>query len=729
MTQTEGNPLLEKHALPPFDKIETKHIIPAVRQSLKTSQEKLRTCENKCQANIASSCDWQIIEDLNEIEVDLHNVWGPLMHLLGVKNNPELRKAQESVQKEFISFCLEMEQSEVIYQSIQKIEKNLIKDLEQNNSTQSSQSETLDTLNAKLRIISLRLKGARQNGVGLVGNEKKRFNEIAKELSRLSTKFANNVLDATKAFYLDLKDKKDIAGLPPSMLRLAAHQYQQAHSKPNATSNESSDENSDESSIEEKGPWRITLDTPSFLPFMQHAENRELRKKLYLAYISRASTDKTNNMPIIQKILRLREEQAGILGFSHYAEMRMNTRMAKNVDEVYQLIEQLRKVAWDMAQSELKEVEAMAIEKGHSEKLAHWDLAYYAERLREQRFDFTEEDLRPYFPLAKVLEGLFNLANELFDINIVSADGDCPVWHPDVRYFRVLDENKKQLASFYLDPYSRPEEKRGGAWMDECKNRRKTKDGLELPVAYLICNAAPPVQDKPSLMNFREVETLFHEFGHGLQHMLTKIEHPDISGINGVEWDAVELPSQFMENWCYFRPCLRSLSSHIDTKEAISDTLFEKITANRNFQAASILLRQLRFSLIDMELHHKLKTSATSNTEKQIEEIVTEINKKTMLFPALAEDKFLCSFSHIFGGGYAAGYYSYKWAEVLSADAFSAFEEAGLDNLHNRKKLGLAFRNTILGLGGSQSPELIFCSFRGRKANIEALLRHNGLAS
>ena len=407
--------------------------------------------------------------------------------------------------------------------------------------------------------------------------------------------------------------------------------------------------------------------------------------------------------------------------------MRMDTRMAENVREVYDLIEKLRQAAWETAQKELKELQNFSHEQGQKEKLAHWDIAYFSEKLREKNFGFTEEELRPYFPLERVLKGLFQLAKDIFAITILSADGEAPVWHPDVRYFAVLDEQQKRIASFYLDPYSRPSQKRGGAWMDDCVGRRKIKQNKwELPVAYLVCNATPPLGKEPALMNFQEVETLFHEFGHGLQHMLTKIDYPDIAGINGIEWDAVELPSQFMENWCYHRPSLLTLSCHIESGKPLPEELFTKIKAARHFRAASQLLRQLRFALIDMELHHNFKPSKADTALWSLQE---KVDKLTTPMPSLKEDRSLCSFGHIFAGAYAAGYYSYKWAEVLSADAFSAFEEAGLDDPEALRAMGRRFRDTILALGGSQSPALVFEAFRGRKPNTEALLRQIGLAA
>ena len=708
--QQDPNPLLAKQGLPAFEKIQAPDVVPAVRQILKESEEELSKLEERLTG-------WELIEGLNQIEYELHRVWSPVMHLLGVCNSPELREAQESVQEEFVSFCLRMEQSEAVYKALLEMQKEM---------ETAKDKYPLE----KQRILSLRLRTAIHTGVGLKGEKRKGFNAIATELSQLNTKFSNNILDATKTFAMDLKDKEEVAGLPLSSLALAAQNYQEAHEAHAEQRKEKTRNSKTKAPNAQEGPWRINLDAPSYIPFMQHAQRRDLREKLYRAFISRASQGEYNNTAIITRILKLRQEQAQLLGFHTYADMRMDMRMAENVTEVYDLIEELRKAAWEPAKKELDELQDFASKQGQKEDLAHWDTAYFSERMREKDFGFTEEELRPYFPLERVLEGLFHLAKDIFGISIVSADGKAPVWHSDVRYFAVLDEEDKPMASFYLDPYSRPAEKRGGAWMDDCVGRRKFRqdkeDKLDLPVAYLVCNAAPPLGNEPALMNFREVETLFHEFGHGLQHMLTKIDYPDVAGINGIEWDAVELPSQFMENWCYHRPALLFLSCHVKTGKPLPEELFAKIKAARNFRAASQLLRQLRFALIDMELHHNFDPA---NPEEALFALQEKVDALTAPMPFLREDRFLCSFGHIFAGGYAAGYYSYKWAEVLSADAFSAFEEAGLDDPQAVRAMGRRFRDTILALGGSQAPALVFEAFRGRKASTKALLRHSGLAA
>ncbi|HIK42290.1 M3 family metallopeptidase, partial [Thermoleptolyngbya sp. M55_K2018_002] len=466
-------------------------------------------------------------------------------------------------------------------------------------------------------------------------------------------------------------------------------------------------------------------------PFMQHSRRRDLRETLYRAYITRASSGEHDNQPIIERILTLRKEMAGILGFGSYAELSLASKMAPGVDAVEHLLESLRGSSYAAAQQDLAALKEFARSHGapEAEDFQPWDSAFWSERMREEKYALNAEELRPYFPLEQVLDGLFGLAKRIFGIVITPADGEAPVWHPDVRYFRVSDEDGGAIAYFYLDPYSRPAEKRGGAWMDFAINRKRYVEAgvskVRLPVAYLVCNQSPPVDGKPSLMNFYEVETLFHEFGHGLQHMLTTVDYSGAAGINNVEWDAVELPSQFMENWCYDRATLFSLAKHYQTGEPLPEMFYQRLLAARNFMSGSAMLRQIHFSLLDIELHHRYVPGG-AETPKDVRD---RLAKTTTVLPPLPEDAFLCSFGHIFGGGYAAGYYSYKWAEVLSADAFSAFEEAGLDNEAAVAETGRRFRNTVLSLGGSKHPMEVFKAFRGREPDTEPLLRHNGLAA
>jgi oligopeptidase A len=694
-----ANPLLRPTPLPRFDEIRPEHVEPAMSALLAEL-----TCElERLEAGVKPT--WEaLVEPLERIGDRMELVWGPVGHLMAVKNSPELRKAYEAVQPSIIAFFTRMGQSRPIYDALCALR-------------DSPQWKTLDP--ARHRVVDNLIRDAKLSGVGLDGEAKDRFNAIELELAELGTRFSNNVLDATKAFALTLTRKDEVDGLPPSLLALSAQAAREA-----ATQEQ-------REPTAEEGPWRITLDQPSLVPFLEHSRRRDLRETLYRAYITRASDGDLDNAPLIDRILALRHEQAGLLGFSSYAEMSLASKMAPSVDEVESLLEELRTASFDPAVHDLDEVRALAASEGAPEAsdVAHWDVAFWAERLRERRYALHEEELRPYFPLPRVLDGLFGLASKLFGIRIEAADGEATLWHPDVRFFRVRDESGQPLASFYLDPYSRPAEKRGGAWMGDCVGRAREHDGgrstLRLPVAYVVCNQTTPVGGRPSLMSFTELRTLFHEFGHGLQHMLTRVDHPFVAGIRGVEWDAVELPSQFMENWCYHRDTLVGLSGHVDSGEPLPDELFNRIVAARNYRAGTLMLRQLYFGMIDMELHHRWRPGRGESAF----DVQRRVARTTTVMPPLAEDRFLCSFGHVFAGGYAAGYYSYKWAEVLSADAFSAFEEAGLDDATALAETGHRFRDTVLALGGSRAPMDVFVSFRGREPSTEALLRQSGLAA
>ncbi|AFZ12044.1 oligopeptidase A [Crinalium epipsammum PCC 9333] len=699
-----NNPLLIGKGLPPFDAVQPSHVVPAMTQLLAELDTELTNLE----ANVKPTWN-DLVEPLQQFVERLSWSWGIVNHLMGVKNSPELRSAHETVQPQVVQFWNKLSQSQPLYKAFKAL----------------SESDAWDSLEpAQKRIVEAAIKDAELSGVGLEGekrvgealSEKARFNAIQLELAELSTKFSNHVLDATKAFSLTLTNKEEVDGLPPSLLSLAA-----------ASARDAGEENA----TPENGPWRITLDVPSYGPFMQHSTRRDLREKLYKAFVSRASNGDLDNSPIIERILQLKKEKAQILGFNSYAELSLASKMAPNVEAVEALLEELRQVSYDAAIKDLEELKAFAAAKGAAEAndLKHWDVSFWAERQREEKFDFSAEELRPYFPLPQVLDGLFGLVKRLFNATVTPADGQAPVWHSDVRYFQVADETGNPIAYFYLDPYSRPAEKRGGAWMDDCIGRAKiTENGTtdtRLPVAYLVCNQSPPVDGKPSLMTFGEVETLFHEFGHGLQHMLTKVDYAGAAGINNVEWDAVELASQFMENWCYERPTLMGMARHYETGEPLPEHYYQKLVAAKNYMSGSGMLRQLHFSLVDLELHHRYQPGGNES----IKDVRNRIAKNTTVLLPLPEDNFLCAFGHIFAGGYAAGYYSYKWAEVLSADAFAAFEEAGLEDEKAVSNTGVRYRDTVLALGGSKPPMEVFKAFRGREPSTVALLRHSGLAN
>ena len=552
-------------------------------------------------------------------------------------------------------------------------------------------------------------------GISLNAKAQNEFNKISEKLGELSTKFSNNVLDATNEWYLILRDQDQIDGLPERVLELmssAAKEFLEKSEKPNS----------------KNGPWKLSLDIPTYTAFMTYSKNRTLREKLYKAFVSRASQGEKDNSVLIEEILLLRLKQAKLLGYNSWADLSLSNKMAKEIKNVEILLEELRIPAFNTAKSELKVLNDFASENGfnNSQNLEPWDISYWSEQLRKVKLDLDQEALRPWFPLNDVLKGLFKLTENLFEIKVVEANGEAPTWHKDVLFFNIFDRNNIKIASFYLDPYSRPGSRRGGAWMDECLNKNTNSKGQEIiPVAYLICNQTPPSFDKPSLMSFDEVQTLFHEFGHGLQHMLTTVNYPQAAGINNVEWDAVELPSQFMENWCFDKNTLLNIAKHWETGEKLSVDNFEKLLKNRTFNCGMGTLRQLHFAITDLRLHSNNPTNKGKSSDK----IRREIAKISTVIEPIQEDKFLCCFSHIFAGGYSAGYYSYKWAEVLSADAFSMFEEAGLDNLQNIQKIGRKFKDTILSLGGSLSPLETFKMFRGREPKTDSLIRHLGLSA
>jgi oligopeptidase A len=682
-----SNPLLVQEGLPAFDRIRPEDVVPGVRTLLAELERELAEAEGSAVATWES-----VVVPIERLGDRLAFVWGAVGHLMGVRNSPALREAHDEVESEVVAFGLRLAQSEPFFRALERLR----------------EGETWPSLDAsRKRVVECLLRDARLAGVALEGAARERFNAIQQELAECSTRFSNHVLDATKAFALLLRERDEVAGLPASALALAAQAAREAGES--------------EASAED-GPWRITLDYPSYGPFLQHGRRRDLRERLYRASVTRASAGESDNTALIERILRLRREQAALLGFADYAALSLASKMAPGVTAVEGMLDQLRGASRVPAERDLDELRGVARAAGapEADDLQPWDVAFWAERLREQRYAYSDEELREYLPFPRVLEGLFALAEKLFGVRIAAADGEAPVWHPDVRFFRVRDEGGRAIAAFYLDPFSRPEEKRGGAWMDVCVGRAPGR----LPVAHLVCNQSRPVGDEPSRMTFGEVQTLFHEFGHGLQHMLTTVDDPLAAGIQNIEWDAVEIASQFMENWCYHRETLRGLSAHARDGAVLPDELFAKVLAARNFRAGSDMLRQIYFAATDIALHHGFDPDGRETAF----EVQRRIARTSTVVPPIPEDRMLCSFGHIFSGGYAAGYYSYKWAEVLSADAFGAFEEAGLDDADAVAREGRRFRDTILALGGSRHPMEVFRAFRGREPSIEALLRQSGLA-
>ncbi|KAL5072767.1 hypothetical protein RYX36_011751 [Vicia faba] len=691
----EGNPILQPFVFPPYDVVEPKHVRPAIRTLLNKLERDLELLERTVEPS------WpKLVEPLEIILDRLNVVWDMINHLKAVKDNADLRSAIEDVQEEKVKFQVRLGQSKPIYNAFKAIK-------------DSPDWKILS--DARRRVVENQIKEAVLSGVSLEDDKRQRFSKIEQELERLSEKFRENVLDATKQFEKLIKDKKEIEGLPATALGLAA---QTAASKGH------------ENATAENGPWVITLDDPSYFAVMLHARNSSLREELYRANITQASSGDLDNTGLIEQILKLRLEKAKLLNYNNFAEVSMATKMA-TVDKAEELIEKLRRASWDAAVQDREDLKKFTKDQGalEADDLTHWDNWFWSERLRESKYDINEEELRPFFSLPNVMNGLFDLAKTLFGIEVEPADGLAPVWDKDVKFFRVKDSSGSPVAYFYFDPYSRPFEKRQGAWMDVVVSRSRvlSPDGTSsrLPVAQLVCNQTPPVGSKPSLMTFSEVETVFHEFGHVLQHILTKEDEGLVSGIRGIELDAIELPSQFMENWCYHKETLMGIAKHFETGEALPEEVYLKLVAARTYCAGSQGLQQLNIATVDLDVHTKYDPGGPES----IHDFYHRISKKNLVTPRLPEDRFLCRDFHMFGGGYAAGYYSYKWAEVLSADAFSAFEDAGLDDKKAVIEMGRKFRETVLALGGGKPALEVFVQFRGREPKPDALLRHNGIVA
>jgi len=687
------NPLLDWAEFPPFDRLCAEHVAPAVTEVLARAESAL--CAVEAEAHLG----WErLVPPLETLEDELERVWGLVEHLMAVKNSPELRSAHAAAEPAVVRFGNRLGQSQPLYAGFRALR---------------DAPEWCTLPRARQRLVEARLLDAELSGVALDEAARVRFNAVAERLAELGTSFANHVLDATKAFRLELTEPEQVAGLPESLRQHAATSARAAGC---------------EGANAADGPWHLTLDLPCYLPFMQYSRRRELREQLYKAYVARAASGDEDNRPLIDEILCLRRERAALLGYAHPAAASLARKMAPHAAAVERLLEELEAAALPAARREHAELAAFARAQGapEADDLAHWDLPFWAERLREERYALDEEALRPYFPLSQVLTGLFALAGELFGVDVAAADGEVPVWHPDVRFFRVAGAEGAPFAAFYLDPYARPQEKRPGAWMGGLVGRSTVLAGPagepRRPVAYLVCNAAPPLAGQPALLTFSEVRTLFHEFGHALQHLLTTEPEGLVAGIRNVEWDAVELASQFLENWCYHGPTLAGLARHFETGATLPAEQRQALKRARVYREGTATLRQLGFAWCDWELHRVAEPDAADDPLAVQQRILA----RTGVLPPLPENRFLCSFSHIFAGGYAAGYYSYKWAEVLSADAFAAFAEAGFEPGRVRA-LGRQFRDTVLALGGGEDPGSVFMAFRGREPSTEALLRQGGL--
>ncbi len=680
---SEVNPLLQMDDLPPFQAIKPEHVEPAIDAVLAENRNEVERLLT------AGDYSWSsLVEPLEALDDRLSRIWSPVSHMNSVVNSPELREAYEACLPRLSDYATEMGQNEKLYQAFESIRN-------------SGEYETLNT--AQKKVIDNTLRDFRLSGVALPPEQKARYKELKSELSTLTTTFSNNLLDATNAWSKLITDEAGVAGLPDSskgMLKQAAER-------------------------EGQEGWRVTLEFPSYFAVMSYADDRALREEVYQAFVTRASdkgpdAGKWDNSEVMEKILAIRHELSGLLGFQNYAERSLETKMAEDPQQVLDFLRDLAGRSLDLAKAELEEIRDYARKEHGMDDLQPWDITYYAEKLRQAKYAISQEDLKPYFPENRVVSGLFEVVGRLYGLDIREVEG-ISTWHEDVRFFEIYDKAGEIRGRFYLDLYAR-QNKRGGAWMDECLVRRQREDGtVQIPTAYLTCNFAPPVGDTPALFTHDEVETLFHEFGHGLHHMLTRINAADVAGINGVPWDAVELPSQFMENWCWEREALDLFAAHYKTGEKIPDDLYGKMIAAKNFQAGMQMVRQLEFSLFDFRLHLEYQPEEGG----RIQQILDEVRAEVAVVEPPEYNRFQHGFAHIFAGGYAAGYYSYKWAEVLSADAFSRFEEEGIFN----QGTGLAFLETILEQGGSREPMELFVEFRGRKPTIDALLRHTGIAA
>jgi oligopeptidase A len=678
-----SNPLLTVSDLPQFSQIKPEHIKPAVEHAIA-----------ECKKVIAAVLEektftWaNLVMPTDEADDTLSKLWSPVSHMNSVVNSDKLRDAYESCLPLLSEYSTFVGQHQGLYQAYQ----------------QFANSDEYSQLNIpQKKVIENALRDFKLSGIALNDNDKKRYGEIVTRLSELSSTFGNNVLDATHAYSVNITDKSELTGLPDSAIEAAAELAKE----------------------QEKQGWLFTLDIPSYLPVMTYCSNATLREQLYRGFVTRASDQgpnagKFDNSDIMNELLLLRHELAQLLGFNNFAEKSIATKMASSTTEVLDFLENLAVKSKVQGQQDLDEVKAFAEKEFNQTDLQAWDLPYYSEKLKQSRYAISDEECRPYFPEEKVVAGLFEVVHRLFGMTINQV-ANIDTWHKDVKFYQVYDRDNNLRGRFYLDLYARAH-KRGGAWMDDCKSRRELANGdIQYPVAYLTCNFNKPIGDKPALFTHDEVVTLFHEFGHGIHHMLTQIDTSGVSGIDGVPWDAVELPSQFLENWCWQPEALAFISGHYQTGEQLPQAMLDKMLAAKNYQSAMQMLRQLEFSIFDFKMHKDYQPA--QDNSGYIQQTLNQVREEYSVLKAADFNRFQHGFGHIFGGGYSAGYYSYKWAEVLSADAFSRFEEEGIFN----PKVGNDFLTNILEKGGSQEPSVLFKAFRGREPEIDALLRHCGI--
>lgn len=678
------NPLIELDELPAFSKIRPEQVKPALEHAIKACHQAIEDI-----VAVEGEYTWEnLVLPLEEKDDLLERMWSPVSHLNMVQNSDELREVYEQCLPLLSQYETHCGQHEGLYKAYKSF-------------SESPAYEALDF--ERKKVVDNTLRDFKLSGIALSDDKKQQFADILAKLAELKNKFSYNLLDATQGWTRHVTDEAELAGLPEIAIAGAKHAAQS----------------------KELDGWLFTLDVPSYQPVMMYSQNRELRREMYFAYQTKASDQgpnagKWDNSEVMDEILKLYQEKAKLLGFNNYAELSLVTKMANDTDQVLSFLQELASKSKKQGHAEFAELETFAREKHGIDKLEAWDMGYYAELLRQEKYAVSSEELRQYFPEETVVKGLFETVKRVFGLT-VKERFDFDSYHEDVRFFDIFDSDEKMRGSFYLDLYAR-EKKRGGAWMDGCVTRRKLSDGKQqYSVAYLVCNFTKPVGDKPSLLTHDEVLTLFHEFGHGLHHMLTKVETPSVAGIAGVAWDAVELPSQFLENFCWEKEVLSYLSCHFETKAPLGQELLDKMQAARNFNSAMAMLRQLEFALFDFRIYKEL----TGGDDKAIAEVLDEVRSEVGVFKVPDFVRFQNGFGHIFSGGYAAGYYSYKWAEVLSSDAFSRFENEGIFN----RQTGQDFLSHILERGGSKEPMELFTAFRGREPSIEPLLRHSGIAA
>ena len=678
---TMDNPILSLKGLPLFSQIKSEHIQPAIEQLLNQGREQIQQLLDN-----NSDYSWKnLAQPLEELDDRISRAWSPIAHMHSVVNSGALHEAYSACLPLLSDYNTEVAQNPQLCEAFKQLE------------------ASSDQLTApQCKIVANTLRDFRLSGIDLPPEDQERYKRIVQALSQLANEFSQNLLDATDGWNLQITDEVRLSGLPESARNLAKQAAEQA-------------------GID---GWLIKLEFPYYLPVMTYADDRELRREVYSAYVTRASDEGPNagewdNGPIMEQILSLRHEMAQLLGFDNYAEYSLATKMAADTDQVIGFLHDLAERSLPMAKKEISTLRAFAQQLDGHDNLEAWDITYYSEKLRQHQYAISQEDIKPYFPENRVISGMFDTVKRLFGINIRQLE-DIDTWHPDVRFFEIRDSDNTLRGQFYLDLYAR-EKKRGGAWMDDCICRRRDSSGVQHPVAYLVCNFTPPIGDDPALLTHDEVQTLFHEFGHGLHHMLTQIDYPSIAGISGVAWDAVELPSQFLENWCWQREALDLFAAHYQTGEKIPDELFDKMIAAKNFQSGMQMVRQLEFSLFDFRMHREYDPEGEAN----IYTLLDEVRQQVAVINPPSFNRFPHSFGHIFAGGYAAGYYSYKWAEVLSSDAFSLFEENGIFDAET----GERFLCAILEQGGSKEPMELFIAFRGREPTIDALLRHSGISA